>query len=66
MCQAALESVKSYITPDDDDEKDSKLVPVTAADVPLGDGLAQQARLSIQSRRARLDAAIEEAETGRK
>ena len=49
-----------------DDKEDEKIVPLTASDVPLGDGLAQQAKLSIQSRRARLEAALEEAETGRR
>jgi len=60
MCQAMIDSVRSYAQPADQPKKE-----LTAADVPLGDGLAQQARLSILSRRARIDQALEEAERGR-
>lgn len=62
MCQAALESVKQYMKPATEEAKDK--LPKTAADVPLGDGMAGQALMSIMSRRQRIEAALEEAERG--
>lgn len=59
MCTAALDSVRQYMGQDDKPKDDSKVVPASAVDVPLGQGLAGQARLSILSRRERIRQAVE-------
>jgi hypothetical protein len=39
--------------------------PKKAEDVPIGDGLAQRARLAIQTRSRRIDEAVNSAQSGK-
>lgn len=50
------------IAPKQDDDDRRLAIPKTAEEVPLGDGLADQARLSILQRRERIRQAVEAGE----
>ena len=58
MCTAAMQDYLPSLGAARKDEEEAKQ-PLTAVDVPLGSGLAEQARLSILGRREQIRRAVE-------
>lgn len=57
MCTAAMQDYLPSLGAAKDEEEVKQ--PLTAVDVPLGSGLAEQARLSILGRREQIRRAVE-------
>ncbi len=64
MCTASLQKniMKIGLSGTDNKFADGPVKPIGATDVPLGDGLAGDARVSIMDRRQRIEDALNQAQ----